>query len=102
MADIIFPDDPELNEFFFSNGKTFTWNGEAWVEFQGGGGGGFGYTGSRGLTGIVASPTPPADTEVLWLDESDPNGTGPSLNFDGGSPSSVFSNGPVFDAGGVT
>jgi hypothetical protein len=37
-----------------------------------------GPAGPQGLEGIVSSPTPPTNTDVLWLDES-AVGTGPAL-----------------------
>ncbi len=43
--------------------------------------------------GVTASHTGGGDVVV--------NITVPSIGFDGGSPSSVYSGGPVFDAGGV-
>lgn len=71
---IDFPNSPSVNDTFTADGRTWKWNGSAWIflGFPGPEGqqGPEGPQGPEGDDGIIVQSTPPENTDILWLDTS--------------------------------
>lgn len=78
-----FPSNPTANQTYLYNNIRWKYNGYSWeIDLQ---------TGLIGATGATGAPGTGGG-----------GGTGNvAINFDGGTPSSIYTAGPVFDCGGV-
>ena len=79
-----FPASPTTNQTYSYNGMNWRWDGVRWVVD-------LTVATAIGATGATGPQGAPGS-----------GGTGGSVNFDGGSPSSTYTTGPVFDCGGVS
>jgi hypothetical protein len=69
---INFPNNPQVNDTYSFDNKTWVWTGNSWkavitTPIQGVQGV-IGIQGIKGTQGIVSSTTAPASTETLWID----------------------------------
>lgn len=84
-----FPSNPNANDTYLYNGIRWRFDGYSWqLDLETGL-----PIGATGATGPAGAPGTGGGG----------GGTGNvSINFDGGTPSSTYTVGPVFDCGGVT
>lgn len=88
--------ETDTNLFKIGNGVT-PWNNLGYAGFTGA----TGTTGARGLTGFTGPTGAGAAGPTGFTGFTGPAGPVSSYIFDGGAPSSVYTVGPAFDAGGV-
>jgi hypothetical protein len=103
------PATPVVGDLWYNtvSGELKLYYGGSWSTLTtGGGGGGGGYTGATGPVGATgftgATGVAGVTGATGFTGATGPPGPVTSIVFDGGTPSSNYSSGPVFDCGTVT
>lgn len=102
------PTSPVVGDLWYntSTSELKLYYSGTWATLATGGGGGAGYTGATGPVGATgftgATGTAGLTGATGFTGATGPPGPVTSIVFDGGTPTSDYSSGPVFDCGTVT